>query len=147
MTQTMTPSDQIVRHVTVNRTRSALEAINATGRRKYFTALVPGVPQGEGDEVDVCFFKIGHNINDFDLDKEYDLRGLKSADLPSLAAVNEADPAFADEHPNATQWEDTDDNLGYAAFSGGIDGERRVLVGCWHRGGWDDRWWFAGVRK
>ena len=138
----------IVRHITINRTRSAMGAINATGRIKYLTdSFVVGMPQGEGGEVDVCFFNLGYGINDSDLDKEYDLRGLKPADPHSLAAVNEADPAFADEHPNAAYWKGTDGNLCYVAFSRALGGERRVLVVRRGDSGWGDHWWFAGVRK
>lgn len=38
------------------------------------------------------------HINDAHLEKEYELRGLKSADPYSQSAVNEVDPAFADDH-------------------------------------------------
>jgi len=82
-------------------------------------------------------------VNDADLDKEYASRGLIPADPFSLATVNEADPAFADEHPNATHWKDVNGKLCYAAFSRWF-GERGVLVYRFG-GGWRDRWWFAGL--
>ena len=88
-----------------------------------------------------------HNdfISDDDLEKEFELRGLKPADPVSVAAVNEADPAFADEKPHGTHWKDAKGNWYYAAFFR-WNGKRRVDV---DRSGndWDDRWWFAGVRK
>jgi hypothetical protein len=79
------------------------------------------------------------------LDKEYERRGLKPADPYTLAAVNEADPAFADKHPNGTHWKDADDKWRYAAFYRWSD-ERRAHV---YRSDydWDDRWWFPGFRK
>ncbi|MEK7114290.1 MAG: hypothetical protein AAB850_01940, partial [Patescibacteria group bacterium] len=47
-------SDIIIRHVRVDRTRTPMEAINATGRKKYLNDdVVATMPQGEGDEVDV----------------------------------------------------------------------------------------------
>lgn len=142
-------SDLVVCHVSVNRTRTPLEAINATGRAKYLDDnVVATMPQGEGDEADVIFFKLGRNISDADLDKEYNLRGLKPADPCSLAAVNEADPALADEHPNGTHWKDVDGRYCYAAFDRWSGGARFVLVRRGDGDGdWRDDWSFAGVRK
>ncbi len=76
--------------------------------------------------------------------KEYDLRGLKP-DPRAQAADNEADPAFADQTPNACQWQDADGNWCYAAVNRWDDG-RCVLV---DRGGndWGDDRSFGGVRK
>lgn len=139
-------SDTIIRHVTVNRKRSPQEAITATGRNKYLNdSVVASMSKGEGDEIDVFFFKLGRYISDSDLDKEYELRGLKPADPYALAAVNEADPAFADDHPNCTHWKDENGNWCYVAFNRWND-ERDVGV---HRNDreWRDPWWFAGCRK
>jgi hypothetical protein len=143
-------SNLIVRRVTVNRTRTPKQAFVATGRTLYTdTTVVDRMPCGEGDEVEVIFFKLdlskrGGWISDDDLREEFDLRGL-GPDPISLAAVNEADPAFADEHTNATHWKDADGNWCCAAF-GGFDGERVVRV-VRFGGGWYDGCWFAGVRK
>ncbi len=139
-------SSMIVRHVAVNRNRSPQEAIDATGRNKYLTdGVVAAMPQGEGGEADVFFFNLGRYISDADLDKEYELRGLKPADSYALAAVNESDPAFADNHPNSTRWKDESGNWCYAAFNRWND-ERNVGVGR-RSDRWHDRWWFAGCRK
>ena len=62
-----------------------------------------------------------------------------------VAAVNQADPAFADSHPNATHWKDSDDNWCYLACDRWSD-ERSVDVSR-RDGVWNDNWWFAGVRK
>jgi hypothetical protein len=125
-----------------------MEAISATGRKQYLNdSVVASIPQGEGDEAeDMIFFKLGRNINDADLEKEYDLRGLKPADLYALAAVNESDPAFADKHPNGTPWKDADGEWCYAAFLRWYDDERSVSVNR-SIGGWVGVWWFAGIRK
>ncbi len=146
-------SNLIVRHATVNRTRTPTEAIDATGRNKYLTDdVVKTMPRGEGDEVDVVFFKPDESaydkhglISDDEVARQYELRGFKPADPYALAAVNEADPAFADEHPNGTHWQDANGNWCYAAFGRWRD-ERGVHV---HRHGydWRGRWWFAGLRK
>ncbi len=138
--------DMFIRHVTVSRTRTPMEAIDATGRNKYLTNdAIKTMPRGEGDEAYVIFFKLGREVSDADLDKEYELRDLKPADPYTLAAVNEADPAFADEHPNGTHWQDVHGNWCYAAFGRWRD-ERHVGV---YRidDGWGDHWWFAGLRK
>ncbi|OGZ47247.1 MAG: hypothetical protein A3J54_01420 [Candidatus Ryanbacteria bacterium RIFCSPHIGHO2_02_FULL_45_13b] len=142
----------ITRRVRVNRSRTPQEVLEATGRAQYTDRkVVDAMPKGEeGDEVEVVFFKPDLSerngyISDDDLKKEFELRGLKPADPISLAAVNEADRAFADEHPNATHWKDADGRWCYAAFNRWF-GERKVRVRR-GGGGWDDSWWFAGVRK
>lgn len=143
--------NHIVRKVPVNRGRTQQEAIEATGRAQYTDRkVVDAMPKGKGDETEVVFFKPDFSqrngfISDDDLDKEYELRGLKPADPISVAAVNEADPAFADEKPNGTHWKDANGKWCYATFYRWCDG-RWVDV---NRGvdGWDGGWWFAGVRK
>ena len=145
------PTDMIVRRVKVNRARSPQEAIEATGRAQCLDyKVVKAMPRGEGDEVEVVFFKpdlSSHNgfVSDDELEKEFELRGLKPADPISVAAVNEADPAFADKKSHSTHWKDAKGNWCYATFirSGG---EREVNVSR-DGGGWGDFWWFAGVRK
>lgn len=144
-------SSLIVRTVKVNRGRSQQEAIEATGRAQYTDRkVVDAMPKGEGDEVEVVFFKPDLSnrngfISDDDLEKEFELRGLKPADPISVAAVNEADPAFADEKPHGTHWKDVKGNWCFATFHR-WRGEREVDV--YRRGSdWSDGWWFAGVRK
>ena len=138
-------SNVIVRFVRVDRARTPGEALTTTGRTQYTDRIVvAAMPKGNGEEAKVVFFKVDRQISDDDLDKEYESRGLTPADPFSLAAVNEADPAFADEHPNATHWKDANDKWCYAAFNRWSDSGRRVRVS---RGGsdWDGGWWFAGL--
>jgi hypothetical protein len=139
-------SDLISRLVSVKRNRTPQQALDATKRVQYTTAsVVNSMPKGEGDKVEVVFFKVGHYVSDTDLEKEYELRGLKPADPYSLAAANEADPTFADEHPNGTHWKDADGKWCFAAFRRWV-GERSVGVGR-RVSDWSDDWWFAGFRK
>ncbi len=144
-------SNLIVRTAKVNRGRSQQEAIEATGRAQYTDRkVVDAMPKGEGDEVEVVFFKPDLSerngfISDDDLEKEFELRGLKPADPISVAAVNEADPAFADEKPHGTHWKDAKGNWCYATFYR-WDDEREVSVRR-SDNDWHDGWWFAGVRK
>ena len=139
-------SNLITRHAKVNRIRKAQVAIDATGRRQYTDKdVVDAMPNGEGEEVEVVFFNLGRYVSDTDLDKEYELRGLKPADPFSLAAVNEVDPAFADQKPNATHWKDSNGKWCYAAFYQWY-GERLVYA-LRHVSGWVGGWWFAGLRK
>ena len=144
-------SNIIVRRVTVNRNRSQQETIEATGRAQYTDRkVVDAMPKGEGDEVEVVFFKPDLSerngfISDDDLEKEFELRGLKPADPVSVAAVNEADPAFADKKPHSTHWKDAKGNWCYATFYRWRD-ERKVYIYRYDFD-WDGVWWFAGVRK
>lgn len=141
-----TPTDMISRRVRVNRNRTPQqEALYATKQCQYTYKEAVGIPKREGEEVEVFFFRIGRLISDDDLQKEYDRRGLVP-DPYAQIAVNEADPAFADDHPNATHWKDSDGKWCYSAF-----GQRYVYgreVSFYRLAyGWDDFWWFAGVRK
>jgi hypothetical protein len=139
-------SNMIVRTVLVKYDRTAQEAIDATYRVKYeLCSVVAGMPGGGGKNrrVPVTFFNTGRYMAFDSLDKEYAARCLVPADPYALAAVNEADPAFADEHSNGTYWKDGDGNWCFVAFSC-EDGKRCVRV-------WQDKFvwngvkWFAGV--
>lgn len=138
--------DIIVRTTTVNRSRSPKQVLDATGRRQYTnSSVVESMPKGEGDEVEVVFFNLGCWISNDDLEKEYEKRELIPVDPYSLAAVNEADPNFTNEHPNGTRWKDSNNKWCSAAFSHWVEG-RDVFVDR-HDRAWDSYWWFAGLRK
>ncbi len=143
----------IVRRVKVDRSRTPQAMLDATGRKQYTTrSVVDAMPRGEGEETDVVFFKPRPEEYDHDgwmsdeaLDRAYDAPGLKPADPYSVGAVNETDPAFADEKPHGTHWKDGRGKWCFAAFDR-WGGERFVDV--YRRGsGWDIYWSFAGVRK
>jgi len=139
-------SNLIVRHAVVNRGQNPSDVLKATGRNLYVNdEVVKVMPKGSGEEVDVVLFNLGRYVNDVDLEKEFELRGLVHADPYSLAKVNQDDPAFADEHPNGTHWKDAEGKWCFAAFRRWGD-ERRVYV-YRHDDVWHDRWWFAGLRK
>lgn len=144
-------SNLIIRCVKVDRSLTPQQALDATGRKQYTNRqVVDSMPPGEGYEVEVVFFKLDLSerngyISGHDLEKEFELRGLIPTDPFSLAAVNRDDLAFADEKPNAAHWKDADGNWCFAAFNR-WDDEREVLVDR-HDHDWDDRWWFAGLRK
>ncbi len=146
-------SNMIVRRVKVDRTRIPQQVLDATGRKQYTDRkVVDAMPRDGRDEDDVFFFRPDKSvydknglISDNNLAKEYELRGLKP-DPYAQAAVNEADPAFADEKPNGSSWKDAGGNWCYAAFSRWRGDER--FVGVSRRGSdWGGGWLFAGVRK
>lgn len=138
-------SNMIVRRVRVDRSRTHKQALDATGRTQYVNEeVLATAPKGIGEEVDVFFFDLDYDPTVDQLDHELELRGLGS-DVDALIAANAADPAFADDRPNATQWRDANGKACSAVFYR-FDGERHVYVyrsGIeWYR---DDR--FSGVRK
>jgi len=137
-------SNMTVFHVAVNRQLSQ-EAIIDTGWKKRFDGrAVASMPQGDSDEVDVFFFNLGSNVSESELDSAYELRGLKP-DPRAQFAVNRADPAFSDNHPNGTHWKDPDGNWCYAAWDRWSGFGHTVRVqhdSC----GWRGFWWFGGVR-
>lgn len=141
----------IVRRVKVNRICSPLDALKAIGRKLYVTdAIVDEMPVGTGDEADMVYFKPGPEaykngiMSCEELNRQYELRGLKP-DPRAQAADNAADPAFADQRPNACQWKDAQGNWRYAAFDRwydecGVDVDRDGYD-------WNVNWSFGGVRK
>ncbi len=133
--------------VSVNRTRTPQQVLDATGRRQYTDPkVVDSMPSGEGAGAEVVFFQVGRYISNAELEKEYELRGLRPCDPYTLAAINEADPALADTKPNGTHWQDASGNWCYVAFRHWHGVERRVEVDR-HGSGWYGHWWFAGLRK
>lgn len=138
-------SNMVVRHVRVNRGQTPQQAIDATGRIQYVNNdVLNTMPRGNGGDKEVFFFKLGRWINDADLAKEYESRGLVP-DLYAQAQVNTDDPSFADEHPNGCYWQDSNGRWNFAAFDR-WGGERSVSV-YWDESGWIGCWWFGGVRK
>ena len=157
--QPMTLSTEItlitIRTVAVDRSRTPQQALNATGRKQYTDRkVVDSMPRTktEGiEEAEVFFFKPRPKsyenglISDDRLEAEFDFVSLEAADPYAQAAVNEADPAFADTHPNGTHWKDANGKWCFASFFRWLD-EPRVHV--YRRDlDWYDCWWFAGVRK
>lgn len=142
----------IIRQVKVDQTKTPKEIIDATDRTQYVDKeVLATMPKGDGEEAEIVFFKLdlserNGRILDDDLEKEFELRGLKPADGYSLAKVNEDDPAFADSHPNCTHWKDGKGEWCYIAFFQWLDDERCVDV-CRNDSAWVGLWWFAGLRK
>ncbi|MFA5888674.1 MAG: hypothetical protein WCW47_01195 [Candidatus Paceibacterota bacterium] len=124
----------IIRLVDVDNTRTPEATLKATGRKQYVDAgVVATMPKGTGGPTEVVFFKPRPEaykngvISDDDLEKEYEFAGLKPADPYSVAAVNEADPTFADTHLHGTHWKDENGKWCFATFRR-WHGGRRVHV-------------------
>ncbi len=138
-------TNSFVRKVKVNRNLTPRQALDATGRQQYTNqAVVDTMPSGDGEEVELVYFKLGVFTLCGTLRAEFEARGLKP-DPIAQAADNAADPAFADKIPNACQWQDEDDDYCYATFRRWY-GERSVRV-FRNADDWFGLWWFAGVRK
>lgn len=111
------------------------------------------MPIGEGNEVELVFFNDrvpGEKYSDDDLEKEFESRGLKSADPFSVIAANEVDRELALKHPHASHWKDADGNWCSikldAAFNS--QGKSEVIIGRnsssdLYGGGWK----FVGIKK
>lgn len=139
-------SNKLVHTVSVNRTLTPQQALDATSRRQYTDPnVVASMPRGEGDQVVLYYFDLDYDPTPTELQAEYDKRSLK-ADPIAQAADNAANPSFADQRPNCCQW-GLDENgvASFAAFHYWHD-ERRVSV---HRrgNGWRRNDRFGGVRK
>ncbi|MDO8517766.1 MAG: hypothetical protein Q7S26_00535 [bacterium] len=141
----------IVRQVQVNRNRNPQDALGVILRHRFLNdpGVVSTMPRGEGEEVDVHFFKLdlesrGGRISDEELEEKYESHGLVP-DPYAQAAVNENDLSFADYNRNGTHWKDGNGrwcSLTFFEFAG----ERRMRV--FHQGdhGLNDHW-FGGVPK
>jgi hypothetical protein len=130
------------RGIKVNRNRTPQEAIAATGRKQHIgNGVVSGMPRNEGEVVDLYYFKENRSISDDNLEKRYEELGL-APDPYAQAADNEANPAFANDHPNSTHWKNSQGEWCFSVFNHWCD-ECRVSV---NRSAfdWPDRWWFGG---
>lgn len=137
----------VVRTVKVDRSLTLQDMLKATDRNQYIeNDVVATMPQGEGEDVEIVFFKFDRYIGDDELDKEHELRGTVPADPHELAAFNAANPEFADDHHNGTHWKDANGKWCYIAFDLWRDDERNVHVRR-NDNEWDNGWWFAGRRK
>lgn len=136
----------LVRDFTVDLNLVGMAAINATGRVKYVNdRVVANMPRATVSEGKLHFFQTGRYTTVAQVEAEYSKRGLVAVDPHTLCAFNAANPEFADERPNGTQWKDANGDFRYATFSR-WNGERSVDVLRSDRG-WNDGWWFAGVGK
>jgi hypothetical protein len=156
---------QIIRHVRVNRTHTLQKAIESSCLReddgnKYDENVIKNIPRGKGEDVDVIFFRVNCeiDIDDNDLDEEYDRRGLKPADPYLLVALKEHYPSFIDKHSVCTHWKDEGKwcrmKIYYKYFHhpAGLGMDAHIVSAyvvnksdCF----WDKDWeqWFAGLRK
>src|SRR3989339_18147 len=105
---------------------------------------MPSGGTGVEENITVEFFPIRKKASDDEVAKMLEERGLTD-DPYAVCAVNEADPAFADKHPNVTHWKDADGNWCYAAFS--RNGGERVVYVDRDDYGWAGFWWLCSVRK
>ena len=135
----------IVRRVRVNRGGCPSGMLFATRRHLDVDSVVAdSMPCGEGDEVEVVLFKVGHPIMDNPLEKEFERHGLLAADPWSLTAVNQADPTLADSIFNATHWKDSDGRWCCIAFHN--KHWNRIVTVYQHNGDYNPDMWFAGIR-
>jgi hypothetical protein len=139
-------SRMIVRHVKdIDRMRTPQQMLEDTGRVPYANpTAVEGMPRDGRDEDDVYFIPLSRSTSPAEAEETLKSFGLKR-DPYAQAKVNKDDPAFADDRPNAAQWQDSEGRWCYATF-GRWDDERVVGV---DRDviDWLDGWWFGGVRK
>jgi hypothetical protein len=139
-------SNTVCYPVTVLRTRSGKEALLATGRKPFFDdTVIVTMPQEDWTEGEISLFSIGRDVTDEEVEREFEVRGLKPVDPFALAAFNGVNPAFADDRPNCTHWKDKNGNWCYAAFDCSDDGRHAFVLGFERE--WEAIWWFAGVRK
>lgn len=134
----------ICRTVRVDRSRTLVQAIDATGRYKwYIDEQVLAEPvSGKTDET-AEFFELDYDPTVDQLDQEYGARGLRPDPLVAAQVVID-DPGFADERPLAVQWRDRG-RACFAIFSC-VGSQRGVDVGR-NAYRWNRYYRFVGVRK
>lgn len=138
----------IIRRVRVSRSGFPHPVLNPAGVETWEyddDNVASTASTGEGDEVEVVFFSVGCSAKGHQVEKEYELRGLKPAGPDMVYAVNRADKTFYDQYPNGTQWKYSEGKWCFAPaerFMGGgylLSNERTT--------GLHGSWWLAGVRK
>ncbi len=146
--RTRVEQHSIVRRVSVDRNRTPVEMLMAAvGCISSGINGLDSIPRGEGDKVEVLFFKLDVVcLNHEDLEKEFESRRIKPVDPYSLAAVNEADCHFLTKHPHITHWKDKDNEWCYMGFQHPTG---RCVVRVGRGNDYDLRSynWIAGLRK
>lgn len=139
----------VVVKIFVNPNYSLQEALSRTWcRQNIVTEIVQTMPRDLGGSTKIFFFRPsrkGRLLYDENLREEYENRGLKPVDPYSLAAVNEADPAFAATKPNLTHWKNDRGQWCHATFKE-ISGDRFLTID-YSSTHWNPEWWFGGVKK
>ncbi len=139
-------SEMPVRHIAVDLKCTPSEALDVTGYRRHIDQeVLDSMPKAETDSATVYFFRVGRQVSDVALEKEYKLRGLKPCDPITLMTLHQSDPSFVDSHSNGTHWQDANGDWCFVSFELSTV-ERYVIVGL-SEDVWNSRWWFAGVRK
>ena len=114
-----------VRTAKVNRSRSAYDALMATGfeldisDRKIVDSMPK--PKGEGDEGKILFFepdffRFNGLVSYGDFESKLASYGLKPADPILVAAANEADKTLAEIMPHRAHWVDANGTLCHVSF-------------------------------
>lgn len=139
-------SELIVRHVRKDSRRTNRDVISATGRTEHVNAdALATMPRGGNEEEDIFFFPIKRTASPAEAQAAYDRHNLEP-DPEGVAKVNEGDPSFADQHPNACQWKDDQGRWTYVTFRRWGDGERYVSVDR-NDHDWGGFWLLGGRRK
>ena len=143
-----------IRYVEVDFARTAQQAIDAVSPYGVVQSdVAEAMPRGQNKKEYVHFFWIDVDrfLKDDEIEREYEMRGLVPVDPYTLAAVNECDSTFVDEHINYTHWKDAGGNWCYfvcwrdqASYYHGF----RRFVNISRRDGMSySGVWFAGVHK
>lgn len=143
-------SKRVVHIVTVDRTRTPQQALDACGRSLYIDKdVVAAMPRRSMEKARLVYFKPDSSvyykngaIDSAVLAHEYKKRGL-IPDPQAQIDDNAANPGFADDTPNACQWIDEQGNYCHATFDRssnerGVDVNRRGNI-------WFGTWSFAGI--
>lgn len=141
-------SELIVRHVRKDPSRTNKQVIDSTGRTQHVNKdALATMPRCEGEEEDIYFFPVKRTARLAEVAAAFNRHNLEP-DPEGVAKVNEDDPSFSDQHPNACQWQDEQGLWTYVAFSQ-RDGVRYVGVDRVRRDNseWLGRWLFGGRRK
>lgn len=130
----------IVRHTIIDLSISSKQALIRKGRVIYTTnpLEIASMISGNRTAEKVIFLPGDSWESDNERDTWLGSMNLKFCDPHTLAKVNEDDPAFADDFPNMTYWEDGDHK--YQITFCNWEGERQVGIfsscsisseGCW----------------
>ncbi len=129
----------------INSTLSNKELLDSLDIKQYVDKnVVNSMPRTTEKELDIKIFTIGKSVTDYELEKEYESRGLIPMDPYSLVIFYRE--SIDKNECIATHWKDENGNWCYIAFDRWSGAERHVGV---YRvdSYWIGGWWFAGVRK
>ncbi|MBX4195418.1 hypothetical protein KW796_00470 [Candidatus Parcubacteria bacterium] len=139
------PMDRIVCRVRVDRSRTPRQALSYYKGNAIITSAVDSMPRGEGEEVDVIFYRLSSEMSDEYIEEAYGHE--HKTDPYAVLAVHQLKPDFFHAHPGGTYWKDVAGNWCHLMITGRRSSQYLYAEQGNAGIGWASDVWLGFVRK